>query len=133
MTVLGFLLPPDSGEKLTLREYRSTRVDESICFDRNRNHHSALDRDVQSADLGHHSSQLDRLTNDRHLFHHCDGNVLDVGRRHRHRPSSSPSQCEKSYDAQLGTTDSRSSFDRLTSSLRRSKSTSISISLGSCG
>ena len=89
--VLGFLLPPDSGEKLTLREYRSIRADEAVCLDRTRNYHSALDRDVQSVDLGHHSSQLDRLTNHRHVFHHGDGHVFDVRRGHGHRPSSSSS------------------------------------------
>lgn len=47
MTLLGFLLPPDSGEKLTLRKTTMIGVDNRINFiSSNRNYNTSVDCDV---------------------------------------------------------------------------------------
>ena len=106
MTVLGFLLPPDSGEKLTLRkEQHSPYLDRTTpLFPSTRNHHSSLDRHVQSADLRNHSGEFNGLANHRHLFHDCHVHVFHVRRGDRDGPRPSSSQCQKSHHANMGKT-----------------------------
>jgi hypothetical protein len=110
MSVVGFALPPDSGEKIALGKRflfpcltvkRINKIRKSL--ELNRNNHFAVDHYVLSDHNEHHTRKLALSAQDCHLFRIGNGHKRDVNRGQCVRVDVSPSQCENSKaNATLG-------------------------------
>ena len=104
LTILGFLLAPDSGEKLTLRKC-SLSLSLSFCTGHAcllRDHDSPFGGHVQSGAIGNHAAEFLCRADYFSLLLVCHVYVHGVRRGVRSRHLLALSKCEELHDANVG-------------------------------
>ena len=101
LTILGFLLAPDSGEKLTLRKQPLAlfRISHACLL---RDHHSPLGGHVQSGAVRNHAAEFLCRADHLSLLLVCHVHVHGVRRGVRSRHILALSQREELHDANVG-------------------------------